>query len=164
MKKVCLLCLFYILNNGSFAQTSGGMIKRPENQPTTTNMNSNIFDYSRLFELIKNYDFVLPFEEGLAQVGLNGKRGFIDKSGNLVVPLEYEFSMGFKNGYAVVKSNQGFGIIDKIGKEIVKCRYEGAGIFRDGLAPVKFNGKWGFVNSTGNQVVPCTYNDSLVSR
>ncbi|MCQ2200430.1 MAG: WG repeat-containing protein, partial [Paludibacteraceae bacterium] len=40
---------------------------------------------------IKEYDYVGPFSEGLAIVGKNGKVGFIDKKGKLVIPMKFEF-------------------------------------------------------------------------
>ena len=36
------------------------------------------------------YDYTGDFREGLAAVKLNGKYGFINKSGNVVIPLKYD--------------------------------------------------------------------------
>lgn len=64
-----------------------------------------------------------PFSEGRARVtDKNGKNGFIDVSGKLVVPCRYEVVENFNNGYAYVRdvySNGTGGLIDKNGKMII---------------------------------------------
>lgn len=41
-----------------------------------------------LNEKIKDYEYVGDFSEGLAVVKKEGKIGFVDKSGELVIPLK----------------------------------------------------------------------------
>jgi hypothetical protein len=49
--------------------------------------------------------------EGLIAVEKDGKCGFADTSGNIVVPLEYDFVMGFNEGYAWVQKDGKWGIL-----------------------------------------------------
>ncbi|MDR2409638.1 MAG: WG repeat-containing protein [Bacteroidales bacterium] len=44
------------------------------------------------------YDYVGDFSEGLAYVELNGKYGYIDKTGTEVIPLKYDDAWGFSEG------------------------------------------------------------------
>ena len=49
------------------------------------------------------YEDVNNFEEGFARVFLNEKYGFINKTGNIVVPLKYDYAVNyFTNGYVEV--------------------------------------------------------------
>ena len=59
------------------------------------------------------YDDVWNFGEGVAYVNVNGKGGFIDKSGKVVVPLKYEDGRSFEEGLAPVKLNGKWGFISR---------------------------------------------------
>ncbi len=58
------------------------------------------------------------FHEGLAAVKeVNGKWGYIDKSGCIVIPCKWEYADGFVNGIAQVKDdNAKWWNIDQNGK------------------------------------------------
>jgi hypothetical protein len=62
----------------------------------------------------------LGFCDGLATVkDTNGKWGYIDKTGKLVIPCQWNDSGNFKNGIGRVKDSDGFWHkIDKTGKII----------------------------------------------
>ena len=50
----------------------------------------------------RGYDYVGEYSEGLASVEINGKYGFIDKSGTKVIPCMYDFVYSFRDGLAKV--------------------------------------------------------------
>ena len=66
------------------------------------------------------WEYAGPFSEGLAEVkDDNGKRGFIDKTGQLVIPCRWEWAEAFSEGLAKVKDDNGkWHKIDKTGKII----------------------------------------------
>ena len=103
------------------------------------------------------YDNIYVFEEGLAGVKLNGKWGFIDKTGKEVIPFKYDFACAFSGGLAKVRLNGKWGFIDETGREICPCKYAAADIFSEGLAQVELNGKVGYIDTTGEEVIPCKY-------
>ena len=105
------------------------------------------------------YDAVGHFSERLTWVKLNGKCGYIDKTGKEITPCKYEFVWDFSDGLAIVGLNGKRGYIDKTGKEIIPLIYNYAGVFSEGLASVEFNGKYGFINKTGKEVIPCKYDN-----
>ena len=108
----------------------------------------------------KKYDWKGYYNsDGLAPVGLNGKYGFIDKSGNEVIPLKYDNAGSFSEGRARVKLNGKYGFIDKSGNEVIPCKYDDflSNSFSDGTVPVKLNGKYGFIDKSGNVVIPLKY-------
>ena len=57
------------------------------------------------------------FNKGFASVRLNGKWGFIDKTGKEVIPLIYEEVSDFLNGLAKVRLNGRSFSIDTTGEE-----------------------------------------------
>jgi len=65
----------------------------------------------------KSLKVVLAIIEGLARVELNGKYGYIDKEGKVVIPIKYDFVGDFKGWLAPVQLNGKYGCIDKKGKE-----------------------------------------------
>ena len=64
------------------------------------------------------YDDASYFSEGLAIVELNGKYGFIDKTGKEVIPLKYDDAYSFSEGLAKVKLNGKWIKIDKNGNRV----------------------------------------------
>ena len=101
------------------------------------------------------YDRVVFFSEGLCAVVLNGKYGFIDETGALVIPCKYDLAFFFSNSLAkVVLNRTTWGRISKAGKW-----YDEAGDHREGLSWVKLNDKYGFVDKSGVEVIPCKYDD-----
>lgn len=105
------------------------------------------------------YGFAGKFSEGLACVlsYQNGKWGFIDRTGNKIIPSIYDEVIYFSEGLAAVCINHRWGFIDNTGKEIISHIYEYVNSFSEGLASVCLNGKWGFIDRTGKEVIPCIY-------
>ena len=124
------------------------------------------------------YDYAESFSEGLAVIGigdwmnvgweafaffnlehlLDGKFGFIDRSGNVIISAKYDGVGSFSNGMAAVcikgnseyRSDNRWGFIDKSGNEVVPLvfqfnPYGYKPCFSEGLAAVELNGKWGFI-------------------
>lgn len=96
--------------------------------------------------------------------------GFIDKTGQEIIPFKYDFACDFNEGLACVmleleKDRYGdhsiWGFIDKTGKEIIPLGYDYAFSFFEGLAKVKLNGKWGFIDKTGKEIIPIQYEDAF---
>lgn len=105
-----------------------------------------------------NFDDVFSFSEGYAAVEINKKWGFIDKSGNMVIPCKYDFKpMVFSEGLVSVSLNEREGFIDKTGRVVIPFSYDCTYDFKDGLAQVIINDKYGFIDKTGKMVVPCKY-------
>lgn len=75
----------------------------------------------------KQFDEVNIFYEGFAVVKTNGKCGFVNTSGELVIPCIYddictvveEISLGFNLGLCMVKEGEIFKVINKDGKVII---------------------------------------------
>jgi hypothetical protein len=87
--------------------------------------------------LISNFPGV--YSEGLAPISVNGKYGFIDTKGKLVIDLQFDFAEPFSEGLALVKIGNNYGFIDKEGKPIFEPHFAAATSFSDGLAAIRLN-------------------------
>ena len=96
------------------------------------------------------------------------KYGYIDQTGNVVVPLIYDHTQGqFSDGVTCVWSADANGIqkngfINADGTLLTPMEYDDAHYFSDGLASVaklntSGNRKWGAIDKSGNLVIPYNY-------
>lgn len=83
-----------------------------------------------------SFDFSSDFRDGRALVVKNGRWGYIDLSGKIVIPLDYDFAGDFSEGLAPVKKNGHTGYINPEGKVVIDFLYTDGGAFSEGLAPV----------------------------
>lgn len=75
------------------------------------------------------------FADGLGLVKQDGKAGFINERGEIIVPIQYDDALAFNHGTALVKSAGKWGMVSKTGNEVIKPRYESLSAFdADGLA------------------------------
>lgn len=103
------------------------------------------------------------FSEGLACVKINGKYGYIDQNGELIIPCEYDFALPFKYGLACVALNGTEGCLDESGKVVVSFGYYDRIIWLDeDWAAVQFKSKWGFVNNIKDVVTPFVYDEIVM--
>ena len=112
------------------------------------------------------YDsFTFDESTGWIKVGKDGKFGFIDQTGKVVIPLVYDNCELFSEGLAVVSAgsypNTKCGFINESGQLVVPMDYDFAVEFSDGLAVIEKNGKWGYVDTTGQTVIPLVYDFAL---
>lgn len=115
-------------------------------------------DSSGKIILPAKYDAIEPFSEGLAQVKLNWKRGYINADGKEIVVPKYSETGDFVNGFAVVFNEKGGGgYINKKGKEICPLIYESLNSFIDGRAVVTQGLKAGMIDTTGKLIAACKY-------
>ena len=108
-------------------------------------------------EILEKYDEFSDLSEGLALVKLNGKYGFINKSGELVVPCIFNSAHDYKDGCARVGLNNKYGLINSSGEEITKIIYDFIGGFIEGIAEVCLNNKYGFIDFNGKEIFQCKY-------
>ncbi|AKQ66642.1 hypothetical protein A176_003554 [Myxococcus hansupus] len=80
------------------------------------------------------------FSEGLCPVKVKGQYGFIDRSGQQVIPAIYDAVMGgFFQGVAPVKQGTRFGYLHPDGSWALEPRFTMAQPFADGRAAVAFD-------------------------
>ena len=116
----------------------------------------------------KQFEEVSKFSEGLAPIKQNGKWGYINTKGEVVIPCIYDAAWPFSEGLATVKKgrwpigqrlpNGKYGFINTKGEVVIPCIYDHAWSFSEGLAKVLQNGKWSIINTEGKVIVAeCDY-------
>ena len=76
------------------------------------------------------------FSEGLAGVKIGDKWGYINKTGEIVIPPQFEGAKKFSEGLAAVQVGCLWGYVDKTGTFIIKPQFRYALEFSEGLAPI----------------------------
>ncbi len=131
-------------------------------------------DQSGKETVIPKYDFLADykcthfyFREGLAPAYYQGKWGYIDTHGNVIIPFQFDGAWHFRDGLAKVKLTDRFGWINKTGELIISFAYScypyySNSNFVEGLACIKnaTTQKYGYIDMTGNVVIPCEYDDA----
>lgn len=95
-------------------------------------------------------------ERALFDVTVDGKQGFIDKHGDIIIEPKYEKVLPFHEGLAAVQVGQQWGFIDSQDSMVIEPQFVQVGSFADGLAPVKIlrvSSRWGFINRQGDLVI-----------
>lgn len=113
------------------------------------------------FEL-KEVDFVYAFSEGLALFNdKNGKYGFVDETGKIVINSQFEYASSFFSNFSLIKQNGKYGFIDKTGKITVNPQFEFALPFNEGKAAFSNGEKWGYINTKGSYVINPQFDDAF---
>ncbi len=116
------------------------------------------------FEEARDFDF------GYAIVKKEGKYGYINITGQMVIPCDYESVTNFgSNIFAVAKQNGKYGYINRLGVTVVPFVFEDARAFSsNGVAPVKKDSKWGIIEPStsteiaeGNPIYACNNSRTL---
>ena len=102
----------------------------------------------------------------------DGKFGYIDKAGKVVITPQFFVAQDFAEGLAAVRVEQTadskYGYIDRTGHMAIAPRFHQAGPFSEGLAAVETSARvvgnqvvdiaWGFIDKAGVLKIPDRYN------
>lgn len=115
------------------------------------------------------FQWISLFSEGIAALNIGYERGYIDKTGKVIVSPQFAKAGPFKEGLASVSYNQvgGCGYIDSTGKWIISAQFDFANDFSEGLAAVVIR-EWidvergnieksGFIDKSGKIVIPLIF-------
>jgi len=111
-----------------------------------------------------------PESKALFPVEKDGKFGFIDRTGKIVIPLQFDSATDFHEGLALVTSNHQTMFIDIAGKTVFTSKFDIVNSFSEGLAAVNIGqkriptlglisdpGKWGYLDKTGKLIIPLKF-------
>src|SRR6218665_2530042 len=73
----------------------------------------------------------------LVPVKIDGKCGYIDKTGKMAIKPQFESAGNFQEGLASIELDDKWGYIDKSGNIAIKPQFEDAQWFHEGLARIK---------------------------
>lgn len=89
----------------------------------------------------KRFERAMLFSEGLAPVRLDGRFGFIDRSGNVVIKPAFDLAGRFHRGQAEVIVQGKAGVIDRSGKFVIEPGFSRAVPFNGEIVLAK-EGDW----------------------
>jgi WG containing repeat len=92
--------------------------------------------------------------ENLLPVRVDGRYGYIDRYGTMIIEPRYELSWGFEDGLAPVRIGGKWGFINTKGAIAIEAIFEDALWFGFGRAPVEMSGRWGAIDSNGDMRIP----------
>ena len=94
-----------------------------------------------------------------------GKYGFIDEAGTLVIPCTWQRVYSFSEDLAVVQAADGkWGYVNKDGEVVIPCRWASARSFTRGEAAVEdASGTFFHIDKQGN-LKPLSFFRSLIQR
>ena len=108
----------------------------------------------------KNFDYVDECICGLSKVGKDGKVGYVNNKGEVVIKLEYAEGLTFHDGVTAVRKETKWMYIDSNGVAITEAIYEDALPFSNGFAAVAKGGQFGFINTKGKVVIPYQFSNA----
>ena len=107
---------------------------------------------------------------GLAAVQIDGKWGYVDHAGELVIPATFLAAFPFSEGLAVTMINGSeYEFIDRTGKRAIPASFTGASSFVMGLAHVRsgvnYNAAtWAYIDHQGRPVFRYDERGALAQR
>lgn len=106
----------------------------------------------------------------LFAVEQDGKSGFIDRTGKVVIPFQFDKAYDFHEGLALVIVRDQKSFIDPTGRVLFAAKYDVIRDFSEGLCAVNLGekripniglisdpGKWGYIDKTGKLVIPMKF-------
>lgn len=87
------------------------------------------------------------------KINKNGKWGFMDRKGRVVVEPIYDEVFNYKDDICCVELNERYGYINRQGEEIAPTIYEVASSFSEGYASVCKGGAYGYINAENEVIV-----------
>jgi hypothetical protein len=93
------------------------------------------------------------YTDGIGPVAKDGKWGYADVSGNVVLPLRFNYAGDFENGMARVSQGGKYFFINRKGERITP-EFDGAFDFSGDLAAVEVDHKIGYIRRDGTFALP----------
>ena len=96
------------------------------------------------------------FSGGYAYLAQAGKYGYVDKSGEFVIPMKYSGARDFHPvyGLACVSENGLWGVIDVRGNYVVPAQFDEVSVTADGYICAQKDGRYGVFSSSGRAIYP----------
>ena len=83
----------------------------------------------------------------------DGKFGYIDKTGKMIITPQFDRAMSFCEGLGRVGIGEKQGYVDETGKIVIPLQFDEAYPFHDGLAAARTGEKFGYIDKRGEFVI-----------
>jgi len=113
---------------------------------------------------------ILSFGQEVIKFEENGKYGFKDSTGTVILESKYSHATILSKNLIAVHLNTKWGLFNNEGKEVVPLKFDMIFNFEDNGLALTFigksynngnpkQGKYGFINKQGKEVIACKYDD-----
>lgn len=113
-------------------------------------------------------DHIYKFSEDLARFEVDGKWGYMDKKGNIIIEPKFDFAFDFRRDLARVIVDNKYGFIDKKGEYFLKPTIDAnkyyIGDLDNGFAKIYKDAKVAFINEKGEIICDFEYYNSNDTR
>jgi len=104
--------------------------------------------------VLNSAKYVSAFKEDLAIfITEDGKFGFVDKTGKVVISAQFDAALPFSEGFARIWQEDLVGFIDKTGKIVISPQFKMVGNFNEDKAPFYDGKQCGYINTKGAYVI-----------
>lgn len=111
-----------------------------------------------VIKLSDKFTDLKDFSEGKAAIEQDGKWGFINTKGEIVIKANnYDDVTNFYGGYASYKDGQEWGLIDEKGEKIIRAKYDNPLLFMNGKAAVLKDRNVQFIKIDGEKAFDIDY-------
>ena len=139
--------------------------KPQEQKEQKTKLKFSIFDDHELVKFLEGerereefrWEEPAPEKLEVFKFCRNGKWGYKNQKGAVVIQPAFDEAFQFSEGYACVEKDSKLGYIDMEGKQVIDYIYDCANSFSDGLACVTKDDKTGYIDYSGNYVFEPIY-------
>lgn len=126
---------------------------------------SGLFASAIYFFFILGFQYLAKAQENRFPILEKSKAGFIDSTGNIVIPPQFDWASDFSGGLAAVEINRRFYLYREVGDTLGIPYYissaEAESLWNTGpIDPAIRIGKFGFIDTSGNLVIPAIYDDA----
>lgn len=137
----------------------------PQQQEIKSKLKFSIFDDHELVKFLvgererEQFKWEEPEPEKLEifKFCRNGKWGYKNQKGAVVIQPAFDEAFQFSDGFACVEKQDKLGFIDKEGNVVIDFIYDCANSFSDGLACVTKDDKTGYIDQEGKYVFEPIY-------
>ena len=99
-------------------------------------------------------------EEALFRIQSDGKTGFIDNTGRVVVEPKYYAILDYSEGVAACEILSKYGYIDRTGQLVIQPRFPYGDNFFEGLAATRSGMYWGYIDKTGKAAIEMKFQEA----
>ena len=133
------------------------------NNDSSDNSNNEEVKVTEVGNLSLELQQIDDFSEGLASAKKDGKWGYIDKKGNVIIDFIYENAGDFSEGLAPVKKDGKAGYINTKGEVVVDFKYRSTYSFSNGYGVIRDGTYYGVIDKQGNTIIePNKYMANIV--
>lgn len=152
---VLMICMIFGLTACGENNSSN---KSNSNKGSSSESENETVEETKVGDLSLELERVLEFSEGLCAIKKDGKWGYMDKTGKIVIDCSFDEAKSFSEGLAVVKKDGKCGYINNKGEVVIDFKYDSADSFSFGYGVGYIGRRENIViDKSGNEIIKKSY-------